>query len=121
MVKVCAKPAASIVVAAPARRGVLQVAGGTDGFGGVSPDEDAISSQLEVLVIAGEKPTAYKRPGATQRGDPYPRGYPPKPLLQPISRPELYHLSFKKFCLKDRSQGWRRYLADGSREGIQSF
>ena len=52
------------------------VAGSTDGFGGVSPDEDAISSELEVLVIAGEKPTAYKRPGATQRGDPYPRGTP---------------------------------------------
>ena len=70
------------------------VAGSTDGFGGVSPDEDAISSELEVLVIASEKPTAYKRPGATQRGDPYPR-VPPKPLLQPISRTEFYHLSFQ--------------------------
>ncbi len=64
--------------------------------------------ELEVLVIAGEKPTAYKTSTSNATRRPLPSGYPQNRCFNRFPGPSSITYRFKNFCLKNRSQGCHR-------------
>jgi len=80
------------------------VAGGTDGFGGVSPMKTRFRANWRFWSLPVKN-----RPRINvqeQRNEATPTlGVPPKPLLQPISRAEFYHLSFQEILSKEPEPG----------------